>query len=90
MWEFTAATRNKWMNVSFNVQPKSKEDERGQPVPPFGTDLLVEGRRVRAHVQVRFSRRLVDVLQAVSVRVHDEASVVVEKHAHAVVAQLVA
>lgn len=56
---------------------------------PLGTHLLVEGLRVRAHVQVRLRRRLVDVLQAVAVRVHDEASVVVEEHAHAVVAQLV-
>lgn len=60
------------------------------PFLPLGTDLLVEARGVRAHVQVRFSGRLVDVLQAVAVGVHDEARVVVEKHADAVVAQLVA
>lgn len=53
-------------------------------------DLLVEGRRVRADVEVGLSRGLVDVLQAVSIGVHDEARVVVKEHAHAVVTQLVA
>lgn len=52
--------------------------------------LLVEGGGVRADVEVGFRRRLVDVLQAVSVGVHDETRVVVEQHAYAVVTQLVA
>lgn len=34
-------------------------------------DLLVESSRVRAHTEVRLSRCLVDVLQTVSVGVHD-------------------
>lgn len=52
------------------------------------TDLLGESRRVRAHAEVGFSCCLVDVLQTVSVSVHDQTRVVVEQHADAVVAKL--
>lgn len=53
-------------------------------------DLLVEGGGIGAHAEVGLRRRLVDVLQTVSVRVHDQTRVVVEQHAHAVVTELVA
>lgn len=52
--------------------------------------LLVEGGRVRADVEVGFGSRLVNVLQTVSIGVHDETRVVVEQDAYAVVTQLVA
>lgn len=54
------------------------------------TYLLVKSRRIRAHVEVGLRGRLVDVLQAVSIGVHDQSRVVIEQHAHAVVAELVA
>lgn len=52
--------------------------------------LLVESWRVRADVEVGFSSHLVNVLQTVSISVHDETRVVVKQDAHAVVTQLVA
>lgn len=52
--------------------------------------LLVESWRVRADVEVGFSSRLVNVLQTVSIGVHDETRVVVKQDADAVVTQLVA
>lgn len=54
------------------------------------TDLFVESWRVSAHVEVGLSCCLVNVLQTVSISIHDQSCVVVEQHAHAVVAELVA
>lgn len=51
--------------------------------------LLVESGRERAHAHVGFSCSLVDVLQAVSVSVHDQTGVVVKQNANAVVTQLI-
>lgn len=53
-------------------------------------DLLGEGGWVGADAQVGLSGRLVDILKAVAVRVHDQTCAVIEQHAHAVVTQLVA
>lgn len=53
-------------------------------------DLLVESWRVRADIEVGFSSCLVDVLQTVSIGIHDETCVVVKQNAYAVVTQLVA
>lgn len=61
-----------------------------KPHDKRGRYLLVEGRKVRADVEVGLHGRLVDVLQTVPVGVHDETRVVVEQHAHAVVTELVA
>lgn len=52
------------------------------------TDLLGESRRVGAHAEVGFSCCLINVLQTVSVSVHDQTCVVVEQHADTVVAEL--
>ena len=60
------------------------------PVVQSTTDLLVESMRERAHVQVGLRCRLVDVLQTVSISVHDQTRVIVEQHADAVVTELVA
>lgn len=51
--------------------------------------LLVESGGERAHTHVGFSCRLVDVLQAVSVSVHDQTGVIVKQNANAVVTQLI-
>ena len=53
------------------------------------TNLLAEAGWVGANVQERLCDCLVDVLQAVSVRIHHETRVVVEENTHAVVTQLV-
>lgn len=63
-----------------------KEQHEGHRRP----DLFVECGRVGSDAHVGLLGRLVDVLQTVAVGVHDETCVVVEQHAHAVVAQLVA
>lgn len=72
--------------AKFNLNSQSQCAEVVQST----TDLLVESRRVRAHAEVGFSCRLVNVLQTVSIGVHDQTRVVVEQHAHAVVTELVA
>lgn len=69
----------------FNLRPKGIC--RG--VVFFPTNLLGESRWVSAHTEVRFSCRLVNVLQTVSISIHDQASVVIEQHPNAVVTQLV-
>lgn len=76
--------------VSTHAALKSKGGVDPPPPGKRGAHLLVEGRVEAAHAEVALHRRLVDVLQAVPVRVHDEPRVVVEENAHAVVAQLVA
>lgn len=52
-------------------------------------NLLGEGSRVRAHAQIGFHRRFVDVLQTVPISMHDQTCVIVEENANTVVTELV-
>lgn len=53
------------------------------------TDLFGECRRVGANTEVGFCSVAVDVLQTVTVSVHDQTCRIVEQNAYAVITQLV-